>query len=128
MASTEEALVSTIEADAACQTHLGSSPATRFYPSVLPQAPVLPAAVWTRIAGAPVQSFDGLDTLDNAMVQIDCWAETLDAARDLAGAMRAAIDAASGLGAHFQRFWTDFEDKPRLYRVSMDVSLWVVET
>ena len=128
MAKTAEALLSAVEGDAAAQTNLGATPATRFYPSRLPQKPALPAATYQRIGGVPVGSYDGLNPLDGGLYQIDVYAETAKAARDAADAMRDAIDRSAALGAVFTNVLTGFEPDPRLYRVSMDVTFLHTES
>lgn len=130
MATTEQELLTVLEADAAVQTHFGATPETRIFPTVLPQKPTLPAATYQRIAGAPVNSFDGLNPLDNGLYQVDVYAATKQASREAADAIRDAIDDAAGLGAVLLDVRSAYEadTEPRLYRVSMDFSLWVDES
>lgn len=128
MATTEEQLVGVLEAAAGVTQWLDAPPNTRLNPLVLPQKPTLPAATYTRIGGAPVNSFDGLDGLDNGVYQIDCYAETAVVARTLADAIRDALDASAALGGTLLDVRTDYEEDPRLYRVSMDWSLWAAES
>ena len=122
MATAEETLVSVLEAAAAVKTLTGDE--NRIYPQILPQKPDLPAITHTRIGGAPVSSFDGQDGLDNGLYQLDCWAETAKAARQLADAVAAAIDDAAALGSTLESVVNDYEEDTRLYRVSMDFSFW----
>lgn len=130
MAKTEEKLVTVLEASAAVNTHFGATPATRITPGLLPQNPTLPAMTYHRIAGAPVSSMDGLDAMDNGLYQLDVWASTQKAAREAADAVRDAIDASADLGSTLLSVSTDYEPdtKPALYRVSMDLSLWHLES
>jgi hypothetical protein len=129
MPFTAETLISVVEADVACRTHLGNPPDTRFYPGRLPQKPSLPAATYQRIGGTRVDSFEGRDGLDNGLYQIDVYAASAKAAAEAATAMADAIDASAELGATFLNMSDAFEDQPdpRLYRVTMDVSLWHAE-
>lgn len=129
MASSQEDLVTVVAADAACQTHFGSNP-MRFYPDVMPQNPTYPAAVYQQIGGAPVNSFDGIDALDNPLIQIDVYGATKKAAEDAAKAMQDAIDAAANLGSILESKRSGYEDglDPRPYRVSMDWSLWHISS
>lgn len=129
MTTTAEALVAVIAADAACQTHLGAA-AARLYPLTVEQGSAYPAATYQQVAGTHVDSFDGIDTLNNPLIQVDCYAATLKAARDVAKAVRDAVDANAGLGAVVVSEREDFEADidPRLFKVSLDLSLWHVET
>ena len=128
MAKTEEKLITVLESSAAVNTHFGATPATRITPGLLPQNPTLPAMTYRRIAGAPVSSMDGLDTLDNGLYQLDVWASTQKAAREAADAARDAIDASADLGSALLSVFTDYESDTRLHRVSMDISLWHQES
>ena len=74
-----------------------------------------------------MNSFDGLDGLDNGIYQIDAYASTAAVARIVADAIRDAIDASAALGGSLLDVRTDFEEDPRLYRVSQDWSLWAAE-
>ena len=128
MPTTESKLLTVLESDAAVQTHFGTTPGTRIHPETLPQKPTLPAATYRRIAGAPVASYDGLDDLDNGLYQIDVWAETQLAARQAADALRDAIDTSADLGASLLSIFSDYEHETRLYRFSLDFSLWHIES
>ena len=58
------------------------------------------------------------------------YAETSVAAWDAARAVRDAVDRAASLGAVFLGIADGFEPEPdpRLHRVTIDVSLWHVES
>src|SRR3990167_8769767 len=76
----ETLLISALEGDAAVQTHAG----TRIYPLVLPQKPTLPAITFQRVSNVRVNSFDAGGGIDNPLLQVDSWAATRKAARELA--------------------------------------------
>src|SRR3990167_3746716 len=130
MATAEELLITALEGDAAVQTHVGLTPASRIYPLVLPQKPTLPAVTFQRIANARVNSFDAGGGIDNPRLQVDCWATTRKAARELAMEGKRVVEAATTFGAWLitdAEFYEDDVD-PRLYRGSMDFSIWIKES
>ena len=130
MATAEELLITALEGDAAVQTHVGATPSSRIYPLVLPQKPTLPALTFQRISNARVNSFDAGGGIDNPRLQVDCWAETHKAARDLAKEVKRVVEQSTAFGGWLisdAEFYED-EVEPRLYRVSMDFSIWIAES
>jgi Na+-translocating ferredoxin:NAD+ oxidoreductase RnfD subunit len=96
----------------------------RVYPMVMPQNPTLPALVYTRIATNAQNTIDAPpSTLDQCLMQIDAYAETYLAAKELAESMRAAMEAAPFKATlqTSQEFW---EDTPKIYRVTFDFYCW----
>lgn len=71
----------------------------RIYPVVLPQGGTFPAISYQRIDTDPVNDFDGWDTLDNLLMQIECWSEGHLECRQLATQVKAAFAAATGFSA-----------------------------
>lgn len=130
MASAEELLITALEGDAAVQTHVGATPSSRIYPLVLPQAPELPALTFQRIANPRVNSFDAGGGIDNPRIQVDCWGTSRKAARELAMEVKRVVENATAFGAWLVSDAEFYEDdvEPKLYRVSMDFSIWVKET
>lgn len=132
--TTEERLVAVLRSDAAVTTHTGSGnppvSSWRIYPEKLPKSPTLPAITYARVYGANSQSFDGIDNLMHARVQIDCWGETLAAAKALASAVKAAVNGANAsLGPHLHGETYDFEEAARnAYRVMLDYAFWFDES
>ena len=70
--------------------------ATRVYPGSRPQGSALPAIVLNRISGGPLYADDGEVGLEQARIQIDCWADTYTAAKKLARAVTASLSAFEG--------------------------------
>jgi len=132
MASAEELLITALEGDAAIQTHVrvGSEANYRIYPLVLPQNPGLPAISFQRIANARVNSFDAGGGIDKPQIQIDCWAGTRRAARDLAKEVKRVVEGATSFGGWLLSDAEFYEPEidPPLYRVSLDFSLWLQES
>lgn len=92
------------------------------------QATALPAVTLNKISGAPFYDDDGETGLDQFRVQIDCWADTMTAAKQVSRAVRGQI---SGYGPtnDFRYIEIDAERDMREgganqeayeYRVSMD--------
>lgn len=81
----------------------------RVYPLKLPQKPTLPAVTYQRISGVRNYFMDGVATLAQPRFQVDSWAATYSAAKDLAGKVRAAL---SGL--------TETVDTIKIYGVFLD--------
>ena len=121
----ETLLISALEGDAAVTTHVG----TRIYPLVLPQKPTLPAITFQRVSNVRINSFDAGGGIDNPLLQVDSWAATRKAARELAMEIKRVVEASTTLNAWLVSDAEFFEDDvdPKLYRVAQDFSTWVKE-
>ena len=95
----------------------------------------LPAVVLTRISGGPLYADDGEVGLEQARIQVDCWAETYAAAKLLARAVAACLSAFEGtVGATvFQFIELDIEQDLREgggnaaaypFRTALDFLVW----
>lgn len=108
----------------------GSPPATsagdNVYAFLLPESATYPAITYQRISNVPVNSLAGRSNLDQVRVQVDCWAETYDAAKTLAGEVRTAM-AAAGYKGLLITDADDFDQDARIYRVTMDFYCWQKE-
>ena len=93
----------------------------RVYPMLMPQEPAYPALTYQRIANDPIASLDGNSNLDRVRLQIDCWALTYLAAKNLAAEVRAEM---ATIGALLLLDLDDYESNEKVYRVTMDFSLW----
>lgn len=85
------------EEDAVYRILAASSPVTalvagRVYPDRASSA-ALPYVVYSRVSGVPDLLIEGGASFDRYRVQVDCYAATKTAARALAIAVRAAIEA-----------------------------------
>lgn len=128
----EEALIATLLGAAGVAALVG----TKVHPGARPQVSMLPALIFNRISGARSYTSDAPDGLVESRVQIDAYANSYAAAKILA---RAAQSTLSGLrGAHhgvtFQgvfmegvRDGFEGESPERIYRVSMDFTVWAIE-
>ncbi len=114
----------TIFSDLSSFAGLSALIATRIYPLRMPQGSTFPAVVYTRVSGARINNLDG-ENIQNPRYQIDCWAETYSAAKAVAAQIELAF-AASSLQAVLIADRDDKDDSVRLYRVSLDYSVWSV--
>lgn len=103
---------------------LGSNP-TRFWPfGLAPQNETRPYAVHQLVYGSPDNSLSCIPREDLAGIQVDCYAKTASAARNVAEALRDAFEASHNhMTAHNGEDW---EQSTGLYRVSMTFEFWTV--
>jgi uncharacterized protein DUF3168 len=127
----EEAIIAKLLADGGVSGIVGA----RVFPGSRPQGSALPALVLNRISGGPEYADDGEVGLEQARIQIDCWAATYAGAKLLARAAAAALSAFEGtVGATtFQWIELDIErdlregggdatDYP--FRTALDFLVW----
>ncbi len=108
----------------------------RVTPLARTQGAALPAIVVQRIGNGPEYADDGEVGIESARVQIDCWAETYGAAKDLSGAVRDALSALADVIQGSTTFLYIVLEEERdlrepggnapeyLFRVSMDFLVW----
>jgi hypothetical protein len=107
----------------------------RVFPGARPPAAALPAVVFNVVSGAPVYTDDGDAGLAENRVQIDCWAETYTAAKELAVAVKASLSGFVGTvaGVTFQNLLLITERDRReggsnardyLFRTLLDFTVW----
>jgi hypothetical protein len=114
-------LFAVVEADFDCRSLLGEKP-TRFWAfAAAPQNPVKPYATWQTIFGAPENYVNCAPNIDSISVQIDCWGDTISSAREVAEAIRRAVEGS----AHVVALNGETrEPDTKLYRVSFSVDFW----
>ena len=116
--------------------------ATRIYPIKLPQGQILPSIVYSRISGLGDHHMEGPSGLARPRIQIDCWAQSADAADNLARLVKDRIDGFRGAmpwgenspeeaiqvqGIFFESEREDYDDAVKLYRSSKDYFVWYEE-
>ena len=105
--------------------------ADRVFTEVLPQAPIVPAVVFTEVAGDEDVALDGPTGASSRRVQVDSWAKTRAEATTLGLAVKAALaghaGAAAGLDVQgvflLSERW-DFDSESVIYRTSQDFEVW----
>ena len=126
----EASLIQLLLSDSGVSAHVS----TRVYPGARQQGSALPAITLTRISGGPLYSDEGEAGLDDARIQIDCWAETYSAAKLLARAVKAVLSGFDGTvgTTSFACVWLDNERDFRetgsnaaeyLFRTSLDFTV-----
>jgi hypothetical protein len=105
--------------------------ADRVYTEVLPQAPAVPAVVFTEVAGDDDVALDGPTGASSRRVQVDSWGKSRAEATALGLAAKAALAGHAGAAAGFSvegvfllsERW-DFDSESALYRTSQDYEVW----
>lgn len=92
MSGTEEMIIQRLLDTAGVSTIVG----VRVFPGAVPQASPMPCVVFNKISGAPVYVDAGEVGLDESRVQIDSYAATYSAAKELSRAVRASLSAFFG--------------------------------
>jgi len=105
--------------------------ADRVYTEVLPQSPLVPAVVFTEVAGDEDVALDGPTGAASRRMQIDSWAKSRAEATALGRAVKCSLSghvgAAAGLDVQIIFFLTerwDFDAESALYRTSQDFEIW----
>jgi len=102
--------------------------ADRVYPGALKHGCRLPAISFARISGNYDSDLSGNSGLEIPRIQVDCWALGYQQAKDLAKAVRAAMNAATVAVAGFTATaFTDadiMDDAANYHSVSIDFSCW----
>src|SRR3972149_5680654 len=75
---------------------------TRIYPLIAPQDAAVPFIVYQRISGNPVNEMAGYASLENPRYQVDAYADSYAAARDLATKIHTAMDGCTTFAALLQ--------------------------
>lgn len=85
---------------------------TRIYPMFVPQGASMPAITYQRIVGVRDHVLDGTTEMAEAVYQINCWSDEYSETRDLADAVRGALDDYEGTvgGVVIQNIHLEDED------------------
>lgn len=112
-----------VSASLAVTALLGTNP-TRFWPFAnAPDAAQAPYVTWQTITGSPENYISGLPDTDSYTLQVDVYARSPTEARNVARALRDAIE----LHAHIAAWRGESRDaETKLYRLSFDVD-WIVQ-
>ena len=115
------AMFTTVESDYECRQLLGSNP-VRFWPfAAAPQDPKRPYATWQLIYGSPENYLDSPPDIDSIGVQVDVWGDTISSVREVAHAIRRAVEGS----AHIVALNGEArEPDTKLYRVSFSIDVW----
>lgn len=97
---------------------------TRIYGSGnVPEGEPRPYVTWLIASAAPENNLSDTPEFDDQRVQIDCWSKDETQCRQLATAVRNAIEAQVNITFGP---WNDYEAETRLFRWSMDCT-WFLD-
>ena len=120
-----KALVAALKADSGV-----SAITTRIYPNYIPQNPTYPLIVYQQVSGFRDHALSGPTGHAHPRYQIEAWAQTYDAAKGLAAAIRAALDGKKHtldgvtISALIQGEFDGYEKTEGCYRIVSDFSIW----
>jgi len=120
----EAALVALLEQDAAVAAIVGD----RIYPSIIPQRVASPALAYWRVSTVRQQLFDHPAADAAVRYQIDAQADSYPVARELAGALRRALNGYRGTldGEHIHHLVLAgeqdiYDTETGAHRVALDI-------
>lgn len=121
----EIVLLRTLREDAGLSALVGS----KVFALVIPQGTKLPCITFQRIGGMPANTLSGYSGLEEIDLQIDVWARDYDEAKAVAKAVRAAMPPSGPqFSAHLIEDQDLYEDGTNYFRVSMEYTVWFLET
>jgi len=104
---------------------------TRAYPVTIPQSPVYPLILYTKITGMRDHHLRGPSGHAHPRLQVESWSKTYSEAKYLAVAIREALDGYSGTasGVVIGSILIDserdaYESEIKIYRTIMDFFIW----
>lgn len=107
---------------------------SRIYPVKMPDNPTFPAISMQMVSALHEESLSGSSGLVGALLQLDCWAASINTAHDLAEKVRLALEGFRGtVASHDIQGITDwqtidsFDDDTAIYRVSCLSRVWHIE-
>ena len=92
------------------------------YPGQAPQNAVLPYVVYRRVSTMPHDTIGGAATIDQARIQLNCYAQNYTAAKTLGASVKTAIVA--GFGPRAVRLHESDEMDGENYWNWIDYSVW----
>lgn len=120
----EEDLFSTLALNSGINSIVGN----RIYPVIAPETVTPSFIVYTRAVTNPTNSLTGTNALNNPLFQVDAYSRTHNQARSLGILIREAILAATPFSAVWRDTRDDYEPDTKLYRVSLDFSIWTTNS
>lgn len=99
----------------------------RVHPAVMAEGAEPPAAVFQEVSSVPVNTLDeGYQGVIQVRMQVDVYAGTPEEVRQLASGATELLTQQQYLVCLFQGRRTFFEQETRLYRESLDFSIWEI--
>lgn len=112
-----------LSASPAVTAIVGTAPVRAYGFAYAPQDAPLPHVTWQVVSGVPEQVLDR-PGIDNARVQVDCWAADATGCRQLADAVREALED-DGRNVMISDNGDTYDDDAKQYRRSFDFSFWI---
>jgi len=100
---------------------------SRIYPMAIPQSlgvAAFPALVYARAGSLRVNSLSGYSNLENAQVEITCWATRYNDAKDLSTRVHSIMNAATAFRATLTDDADGIEPEAGLFSLTMNFSVW----
>lgn len=85
------------------------------------ETPVAPYITWQVVSGQPENYTGNRPGIDQHRVQVDCWAATAAQSKQIAAAVRDALEPHAQCVAVFG---DDYDTEAKLYRFGADWSFW----
>jgi hypothetical protein len=121
MSSLESKLYSVLSGS----TTLTALVSSNIYPEHRTQADALPAVVYARASGLRVNSLSGYSGLENASVDVTCYALTVDSRRSVGDAVIGAMTSATSMQVVLNDSPSDYyDDEVQVYERNMTFSVW----
>ena len=123
--SVEKTLVAALLADSGI-----AAITTRIYPNYIPQNAAYPLIVYQKGSGPRDHALGGPTGKAHPRFQIEAWADTYDAAKGLASAIRTALDGkrytlgGTTISALLQNEFDGYEEAEACHRIVSDFSIW----
>jgi Protein of unknown function (DUF3168) len=132
MAAIEEALFAILAADGTVKGLLANPDGSvRIYPELMPEETPYPALSYFRVSGARFPAYDGSILLAHPRFQFDVWANDSLSARQVAGAVRQALQGYKGTaagvviaGAFIRDEHSAYEHETRSFRHAVDFEVF----
>ncbi len=106
-------------------TVITASVSTRIYPIVIPQGvAAFPALVYARAGSLRVNSLSGYSNLENAQIEVQCWATSYNHAKDLSTRVHSVMDAATAFKAILTDDSDGIEPDEGRFSITMNFSVW----
>lgn len=115
-------IFATCKASPAVTALLGVTPMRLYEFGEAPPQVAKPYAVWQEVSGLPENYINDRPNIEYKRIQIDCYADSSSAARNVQSAIERAIE----LSAHVVSYNGEFTDpETKNKRSSFDVAWWV---
>lgn len=110
----------TLSGAAAVTAIVGTNP-VRVYEDTAPQNVTRPYITWSTVGGTPENQLSGTPGIDRGRIQIDCWAADKATCRNLAVAVRNAMESICHMVSVPM---SDYEQETKLFRYLLEFEVF----